>query len=353
MTDLAALSREGLRDWLAERGHGGRERELWTWLHRRGERDFATLHRSGNLPRDFIATLETGATVGRPELVLEHRSPDGVVKWLLALAGGVRVESVFIPDGARGTLCVSSQAGCSLDCRFCHTGTQPLARNLTAGEIVGQVLLARDRLGDFELPAEAPRRLSKVVFMGMGEPLHNYEAVATTVRTLSDREGLAISRRRITVSTSGVAPAMERCGRELGVPLAVSLHAARDELRDRLMPVNRRHPLAALMRACREYPGLSNSRRILFAYTLLRGVNDTDRDARELAALIDGLPAKINLIPFNPWPGAPFAPSPPVRVRAFQQMLLDAGIAATVRKTRGDEIAAACGQLRTAAARSA
>jgi len=328
MIDLATLSRQQLRAWLAESGQESRERDLWVWLHRRGGRNLGELAESGRFPSDWIRGIQNGTVV--------------------ALNDGMRVESVFIPEPGRGTLCVSSQVGCSLTCRFCHTGTQPLARNLTSGEIVGQVLLTRDRLGDHGIPADSPRRLTNVVFMGMGEPLLNYEAVADAVRVISDREGIAISRRRITVSTSGVVPAMERCGRELGGNLAVSLHAARDELRDRILPLNRRYPLAELMRACRGYPGLSNNRRILFAYTLLRGVNDSERDAFDLVRLLDGIPAKVNLIPFNAWPGAPFEPSPPDRIRSFQRLLLDRGISATVRKTRGSAIAAACGLLKTA-----
>jgi 23S rRNA (adenine2503-C2)-methyltransferase len=349
MTDLAAMTRPQLRDWLAGAGHATHADALWTWLFRRGGRDFSELGGHGRLPSALVRRLGEEAIVGRPGVVWEHTSGDGTVKWLVSFADGQRVEMVFIPDGRRGTLCVSSQVGCTLTCRFCHTGTQSLARNLTAGEIIGQVLLARDRIGDHELPADQPRRLTNIVFMGMGEPFYNYDAVAAAVRVLSDRDGLAISRRRITVSTSGVVPAIERCGRELGVNLAISLHAARDELRERIMPLNRRFPLAELMRACREYPGLSNNRRILFAYTLLDGVNDSDDDARDLVALLVELPAKVNLIPFNPWPGAPYEASPRARVRDFQEILLGSGLAATVRETRGDDIAAACGQLKTVA----
>lgn len=347
MIDLAALSRSQLRDWLAESEHAAQADRLWTWLFRRGGRDFAELGGHGRVPVALLRRLENETRVGRPDVVWEHRSGDGTIKWLLAMEDGQRVETVFISDGRRGTLCVSSQIGCTLTCRFCHTGTQSLARNLTAGEIVGQVLFARDRIGDHELTAETPRQLTNVVFMGMGEPFYNYDAVADAVRVLSDRDGIALSRRRITVSTSGVVPEIERCGRELGVNLGISLHAARDELRERIMPLNRRYPLAELMRACRAYPGLSNNRRILFAYTLLDGVNDSDDDARDLVALLGRMPAKVNLIPFNPWPGAPYEASPRERVRAFQEILLAAGLAATVRETRGDDIAAACGQLRT------
>ncbi len=350
MVDLASLSREELRRWLAEGGRGANEGTVWTWLHRKGGRDPEALRHEGRLSAALLDRMRREGCVGRPAVAWEQRAADGTVKWLLSFADGARVESVFIPDGDRGTLCVSSQVGCALACRFCHTGTQRLSRNLTAGEIVGQVLLARDLLGDHALPAEMPRRLSNVVFMGMGEPLANYESVATAVRTISDRDGIAISRRRITVSTAGVVPAIGRCGRELGVNLGVSLHAPRDELRDRLVPVNRCYPLAELMKACCGYPGLSNSRRILFAYTLLEGVNDGLREARELVQLLDDLPAKVNLIPFNPWPGAPYRPTPPDGVRAFQLELLGAGIAATVRETRGGDIAAACGQLKTEAA---
>jgi len=345
-TDLAALPRRDLRAWLDRSGHADREREVWNWLHRKGRRTFTAL-REAYLPGTLIDRLEHEATVGRPEIAFRHVSEDGTRKWLLRFPDGQRVETVFIPDGARGTLCVSSQIGCTLTCRFCHTGTQALARNLTSGEIVGQVLLARDEIGDFDLPAESPRRLTNVVFMGMGEPLANYDAVADAVHVLADPDGLSISRRRITVSTSGLVPAMERCGRELGIGLAVSLHAARDEIRDAIMPINRKYPLADLLRACRNYPGLSNTRRILFAYTLLDGINDTDADARDLLRLLSGIPAKVNLIPFNPWPGAPYLPSPLERIHAFQHLLNDGGLTAPIRHTRGDDILAACGQLKT------
>jgi 23S rRNA (adenine2503-C2)-methyltransferase len=347
--DLAALPRPDLRAWLHASGHADREREVWNWLFRKGERGFSGL-RAARLPGSLVTRLEREATVGRPEITFRHVSADGTRKWLLRFPDGRQVETVFIPDGPRGTLCVSSQVGCTLSCRFCHTGTQALARNLTSGEIVGQVLVARDELGDFSLPAESPRRLTNVVFMGMGEPLANYDAVADAVRVLADPDGLSISRRRITLSTSGIVPALERCGRELGVGLAISLHAARDEIRDAIMPINRKYPLADLLRACRNYPGLSNTRRILFAYTLLDGINDADHDARDLLRLLSGIPAKVNLIPFNPWPGAPYLPSPRERIRAFQRILNDGGLTAPIRHTRGDDILAACGQLKTSIA---
>lgn len=347
--DLAGLPRTRLREWLSRSGHARWEAELFTWLYRKGGRDLAALTACG-LPGALMARLEQETVVGRPHVRFPHLSSDGTAKWLLELEDGQRIESVFIPDGARGTLCVSSQVGCTLTCRFCHTGTQGWTRNLTSAEIVGQVLVARDQLGEWDLPSSAPRRLTNIVFMGMGEPFYNYENVAEAVRLLSDPAGIAISKRKITISTSGVVPAIRRCGAELGVNLAISLHAAEDRLRNEIMPLNRKYPLAELHRACREYPGLSAARRILFAYTLLDGVNDATSDAEALLRWLGDLPAKVNLIPFNPWPGAPYRPSPLPRIRAFQRILNDAGLGAQIRYTRGDDIMAACGQLKTASA---
>jgi len=348
--DLSGIGRPKLRAWLAQSGHERWEHELWTWLYRRGGRDFAGLA-AFQLPGDLIERLRSEATVGRLPVELRHRSADGTEKWLVVLEGGHRIESVFIPGRERGTLCVSSQVGCTLTCRFCHTGTQPLARNLTAAEIVGQVLVARDLLGEWGLPSAAPRRLTNIVFMGMGEPFYNYEGVAAAIQILSDDAGLALSKRRITISTSGIVPAMRQARAELGVNLTVSLHAARDAVRNEIMPINRKYPLAELMQACREYQGASHSRRILFAYTMLDGINDSDADARDLLQLLADFPAKVNLIPFNPWPGAPYSPTPLDRIRAFQRILNDAGMLAQIRYTRGDDILAACGQLKTATPR--
>jgi len=260
------------------------------------------------------------------------------------------VESVHIPEAARGTLCVSSQVGCTLTCRFCHTGTQRLVRNLSAAEIVGQVMLARDELGEWPAPA-ADRQLTNLVMMGMGEPLYNYDNVAKALRIVMDGEGIAISKRRITLSTAGVVPAMRRCGEELGVNLAVSLHAVSDELRDRLVPLNRKYPLAELLAACRDYPGVHNARRITFEYVLLKGVNDSPADAREMTRLLKGIPAKVNLIPFNPWPGAPFECSSPEAIERFAEILFEGGLTAPVRQPRGQDIMAACGQLKSASER--
>lgn len=346
-TDLVGLSRVALRSWLERSGHGAHERVVWTWMHRRGGRDFSGLA-ALNMPRDLIRRLTEEAAVGRLPVEFRHRSGDGTEKWLVVLPDGHRIESVFIPETSRGTLCVSSQVGCTLTCRFCHTGTQPLARNLTAAEIVGQILVARDLLEEWSLPGEAPRRLTNIVFMGMGEPFYNYDAVAEAIRVLMDRDGIAISKRKITVSTSGVIPGMLRCNEELGVNLSISLHSARDDVRDGIMPINRKYPLAELMAACRAYQGVSSSRRLLFAYTLLKGVNDSDEDAKALLKLLDGLPSKVNLIPFNPWPGAPYEPSPMERILAFQQILHDARMITQIRHTRGEDILAACGQLKTA-----
>jgi len=262
------------------------------------------------------------------------------------LSDGREVEAVFIPDEDRGTLCVSSQVGCTLTCRFCHTGTQRLVRNLEAGEIVAQVLLARDRLGDWT-GASQDRALTNIVLMGMGEPLYNFDSVARAMRVVMDGEGIAVSRRRITLSTAGVVPVMHRCGEELGVNLAVSLHAVTDALRDELVPLNRKYPLAELMAACRAYPGVNNARRITFEYVMLDGVNDTPADARELLRLIRGVPAKINLIPFNPWPGSPYACSPPAAIDRFAGIVMDAGYPSPVRTPRGRDILAACGQLKS------
>ncbi|MEO0444779.1 MAG: 23S rRNA (adenine(2503)-C(2))-methyltransferase RlmN [Verrucomicrobiota bacterium] len=349
--NLTYLTRPELREWLAASSHAHHERDIWTWMYRKGHHTWSGLEAFRPIPHALLSRLNREASLHRPDIIHSHQASDATQKWLLSLDDDHHIESVFIPDPPRGTLCLSSQVGCTLTCSFCHTGSQRLARNLTAGEIVGQVLLARDALKEWALPAEAPRHLTNLVFMGMGEPLYNYEAIADAVGILADPDGLAISKRKITVSTSGVIPAMERCGKELGVNLAVSLHAARDEIRNEIMPINRKYPLAELIAACRAYPGLSNARRILFAYTLLDGVNDTDRDAADLAKLLADIPSKVNLIPFNPWPGAPYRPSPPSRIKRFQRTLHDLGTHAWIRHTRGDDILAACGQLKTEVSR--
>jgi len=289
--------------------------------------------------------------IGRPEIVEAQHSTDGTRKWLLRTADAHDYEMVFIPDEARGTLCVSSQVGCTLNCRFCHTGTMRLVRNLTAGEIVGQVMLARDSLGEWPSQPEG-RMLTNIVMMGMGEPLYNFDAVRDALKLVMDGDGLALSKRRITLSTSGVVPMIEACGRELGVNLAVSLHAVHDALRNELVPINRKYPIAELMAACRSYPGLSNARRITFEYVMLKGVNDGAADAHALVRLIAGMPAKVNLIPFNPWPGSAYEVSTPDAIKRFANIVMDAGFSAPLRTPRGDDILAACGQLRTESERA-
>jgi 23S rRNA (adenine2503-C2)-methyltransferase len=284
--------------------------------------------------------------VDRPTVVRDMKSVDGTRKWLLRSPDGQEVEAVHIPEEDRGTLCVSSQVGCTLTCRFCHTGTQRLVRNLEAAEILAQVMLARDHLGEWPSPKDG-RMLSNVVLMGMGEPLYNYDNVAKAMKIVMDGEGIAISKRKITLSTSGVVPMMRRCGEELNVNLAVSLHAVNDELRDRLVPINRKYPIAELLDACRTYPGTSNARRITFEYVMLKDVNDSPAEARELARLLRGIPAKVNLIPFNPWPGSPFERSTDRAIQTFGDIVNAAGYASPVRTPRGDDILAACGQLRS------
>jgi 23S rRNA (adenine2503-C2)-methyltransferase len=327
-----------------ERAAAMRARQLSHWLYRQGASDVAAM---STLPQRLRLRLAEGWSSARPAIVTGQTSADGTRKWLLRLAGGAEVETVFIPEAERGALCISTQVGCSLTCSFCHTGTMALVRNLKAGEILSQILVARDALGEW--PAPAARRLSHIVVMGMGEPLLNYEETARALRIAMDPDGLAFPRRKITVSTSGVVPQIERCGRELAVGLAVSLHAVRDEVRDQLVPINRRWNIAALLDACRRYP--QTGRAITFEYVMLDGINDADADARELVRLIRGIPAKVNLIPFNPWPGAPYACSPPERIRSFAAIVTRAGYASPVRTPRGRDILAACGQLKTASRR--
>ncbi|MEX2297616.1 MAG: 23S rRNA (adenine(2503)-C(2))-methyltransferase RlmN, partial [Dongiaceae bacterium] len=298
------------------------------------------------LAKELRALLADRYVVGRPMVTVDRRSIDGTRKWLLKFDDQQEVECVHIPEEDRGALCVSSQVGCTLTCKFCHTGTQRLVRNLSAAEIVGQVMLARDALGEWPSPPDG-RQLSNIVMMGMGEPLYNYENVAKALRIVMDHEGIAISKRRITLSTAGVVPMIERAGKELGVNLAISLHAVTDEIRDMIVPINKKYPIAELMRACRDYPGLSNARRITFEYVMLKDVNDTPADARALIKLIEDVPAKVNLIPFNAWPGAPFECSDNATIERFSQILFDAGYAAPVRTPRGRDIMAACGQLKS------
>jgi len=329
-----------------ERQSGLRARQLWHWLYHRGARDFAAMT---TLPAALRVRLDGAYRIARPEVVSEQISTDSTRKWLLRFADRQEVESVYIPEADRGTLCLSTQVGCSLTCSFCHTGTMPLVRNLRADEIVSQLLVARDALAEWPTPS-GPRRLSHLVVMGMGEPLLNYRETALALQIAMDPDGLAVARRRITLSTSGVVPRIEACGRELGVGLAISLHAVRDELRDLLVPINRKWNIAALLEVCRAYAAHAD-RHLTFEYVMLDGLNDSDRDARELVHLIRGIPAKVNLIPFNPWPGAPYRCSPPERIRAFAAIVARAGYPSPVRTPRGPDILAACGQLKTTSER--
>ncbi len=346
---LIGLSREELGAEIQALGEPAfRARQLWHWMYHRGATEFEAMT---SLSKAFRARLGEHFTVDRPVAATAQESRDGTRKWLVRFTDGQEVEAVHIPEDGRGTLCVSSQVGCTLTCRFCYTGTQRLVRNLGAAEIVGQVMLAHDALGEWPRPNDG-RRISNLVLMGMGEPLYNYDNVARALKVIMDPEGLSFSKRKITLSTSGVVPLMARCGTELGVNLAVSLHAVTDELRDRLMPINKKYPLAELMKACRAYPGAHNARRITFEYVLLKGVNDGESDARELARLLKGLPAKVNLIPFNPWPGAPFECSEPKVIARFAEILMAAHLAAPIREPRGLDILAACGQLKSASERA-
>jgi 23S rRNA (adenine2503-C2)-methyltransferase len=325
-----------------------RARQLWRWVWRHGLTSFEEMSDLGKPVRQAFAER---FTLDRPAVTRRLTSSDGTIKWLLRFPDGNEAETVYIPDKDRGTLCISSQVGCTLTCSFCHTGTQKLVRNLSVGEITGQVMLAMDELADW--PAGKPgRRLTNIVLMGMGEPLFNYDNVAAAMRIIMNGEGVGISKRRITLSTSGVVPEIARCGAELGVNLAISLHAVRDELRDELVPINRKYPLAELIEACRNYPGLSNARRITWEYVMLDGVNDSDEDCAALLKLIRGIPSKINLIPFNPWPGSPYECSGDRRIEAFASKVLKAGYASPVRTPRGRDILAACGQLKSASERA-
>ena len=324
-----------------------RARQLWRWVWRHGLANFDEMSDLGKTVRAKFSEM---FHADRPTVARRLQSRDGTIKWLLRFTDGNEVETVYIPDKQRGTLCISSQIGCTLTCSFCHTGTQKLVRNLSIAEICGQVMLAMDELGEW--PAGNPnRRLTNIVLMGMGEPLFNYENVAAAMRIIMSGEGVGISKRRITLSTSGVVPEIKRAGEELGVNLAISLHAVRDELRDELVPINRKYRLAELIDACRNYPGLSNARRITWEYVMLDGVNDSDEDCRQLLALIKGIPSKLNLIPFNPWPGSPYECSSPERIEAFARKVLKAGYASPVRTPRGQDIMAACGQLKSASER--
>ncbi len=346
--DLVGLSRAELAVEMAAIGEAAfRVKQLWHWIYHQGAVDFSAM---SSVARPLQARLAERFVIGRPAVAAVQQSADETRKWLFSFRDGQQAETVYIPDVEqdRGALCISSQVGCTLSCRFCHTGTQKLVRNLGVAEIVGQFMAARDAYGEWPSPkGETPRLLSTIVLMGMGEPLYNYENVAAAMKIVMDGEGIALSRRRITLSTSGVVPMMDRCGEELGVNLAVSLHAVTDELRDELVPLNRKYPIGELMAACRRYPGASNARRITFEYVMLRGVNDSEAEARELVRLIRGLPAKVNLIPFNPWPGSAYEPSSGNALHRFARIVMDAGFASPIRTPRGADILAACGQLKT------
>ena len=350
--DLVGLSRRELADEMATfDAEPFRTRQLWHWIYHRGITDFAAMT---NLAKGFRERLAERYVLGRPAVATAQASRDGTRKWLLRFADGQEVETVHIPEEDRGTLCVSSQVGCTLTCRFCHTGTQRLVRNLGAAEIVGHVMLARDALGEWPSPRTESgddRQLTNIVLMGMGEPLYNFDNVAAAMKIVMDPEGLAISRRKITLSTAGVVPMIARCGTEIGVNLAISLHAVSDDVRDMLVPLNKKYPLVELLDACRGYPGSSNARRITFEYVMLKGVNDSPAEARELVRLLKGIPAKVNLIPFNPWPGAPYECSSDAAIAAFSDILFAAGYSAPVRTPRGRDILAACGQLKSASVR--
>ncbi|WP_139247075.1 23S rRNA (adenine(2503)-C(2))-methyltransferase RlmN [Hyphomicrobium sp. NDB2Meth4] len=362
---LAGLTRDGLRAALAAAGVPEKQlrmrvNQLWSWLYVRGVRDFSEMT---DVAKELRANLAERYSLSRPEIVSEQVSVDGTRKWLLRLPAQARdgrppeVETVYIPESDRGTLCISSQVGCTLNCTFCHTGTQRLVRNLTGQEIVGQIMLARDRIGDWpgatppgdgRLLPSSERKITNIVLMGMGEPLYNFDNVKAAMEVAADGEGLSVSKRRITLSTSGVVPEIARWGADTGTMLAISLHAVRDELRDELVPINRKYPIAELLEACRNYPGLSNARRITFEYVMLKGVNDSLAEAKELVRLLAGIPAKINLIPFNPWPGAPYECSDWDQIERFAEVVNRAGYASPVRTPRGRDIYAACGQLKSA-----
>ena len=357
--NLAGMTREQMREALIEAGTPEKQakmrlNQVWQWVYHWGVTDFDAMT---NLSKDYRKMLSENFVIERPELVTKLVSEDGTRKYLVRIAGGHEVEIVYIPEEGRGTLCVSSQVGCTLTCSFCHTGTQKLVRNLTASEIVGQIMLARDDLDEWPEPGtgtgdDGPRLLSNIVLMGMGEPLYNFENVRDAMKITMDGEGIALGRRRITLSTSGVVPEIARTAEEIGCLLAVSFHATTDEVRDKLVPVNKKWNIETLLDALREYPKATNSERITFEYVMLDGVNDTFEDAHRLVKLLDGIPAKVNLIPFNEWPGAPYKRSSNNRIHAFARILMEAGYASPIRTPRGEDIMAACGQLKSATERA-
>ncbi|MGA9412970.1 MAG: 23S rRNA (adenine(2503)-C(2))-methyltransferase RlmN [Roseobacter sp.] len=355
--NLVGLTRPAMLDALIATGTPEKQAkmrvgQIWQWIYQWGVRDFDAMT---NLSKAYRADLKEKFVIEIPEVVTRQVSDDGTRKYLVRIAGGHEVEVVYIPEEGRGTLCVSSQVGCTLTCSFCHTGTQKLVRNLTAGEIIGQVMVARDDLGEWPkqgAPKDETRLLSNIVLMGMGEPLYNFENVRDAMKIAMDEQGIQLSRRRITLSTSGVVPEIERTADEIGCQLAVSFHATTDEVRDKLVPINKRWNIETLLDALRRYPRGRNSERITFEYVMLQGVNDSDEDARRLVKLIDGIPAKINLIPFNEWPGAPYKRSSNNRIRAFADIVYKAGYASPIRTPRGEDIMAACGQLKSATERA-
>lgn len=346
--DLVGLSREELTEIMVEIGEKPfRTKQLWHWIYHQGVTDFSAMT---SIAKPLQAKLAERFVVSRPQAAMVQTSNDETRKFLFRFRDGQEAETVYIPDRRedRGAVCISSQVGCTLSCTFCHTGTQKLVRNLGAAEIVGQFMAARDSYNEWPSPTgDTPRLLSTIVLMGMGEPLYNYENIAKAMKIIMDGEGIALSRRRITLSTSGVVPLMDRCGEELGINLAVSLHAVNNDLRNEIVPLNRKYPIEEVLAACRRYPAANNSRRITFEYIMLRGVNDSEADAHELVRLISGLPAKVNLIPFNPWPGSAYRPSTREQQNKFAQIIMDAGFSSPIRTPRGRDILAACGQLKT------
>ena len=357
-TNLVGLTRHGLHDALVEAGTNQKQAkmrtgQIWQWIYQKGVREFDLMT---NLSKEYRSLLKQHFKIDIPEIVSKQVSKDGTRKYLIRIAGGHEVETVYIPEQDRGTLCISSQVGCTLTCSFCHTGTQKLVRNLTAGEIIGQVMLARDDLGEWpkvdHKPLNTTRLLSNIVLMGMGEPLYNFENVRDAMKIAMDPEGISLSRRRITLSTSGVVPEIARTATEIGCLLAISFHATTDEVRNKLVPINKRWNLSTLIDALHDYPKVSNSERITFEYVMLKNINDSDDDAYRLLELIKGIPAKVNLIPFNPWPGAPYERSSNNRIHAFSEIIFRAGYASPVRKPRGEDILAACGQLKSATERA-
>ena len=355
--NLVGLTRDAMREVLIENGTPEKQAkmrvgQIWQWIYQWGVRDFAEMT---NLAKAYRAEMAETFVIDIPEVITKQVSEDGTRKYLVRIAGGHEVEIVYIPEESRGTLCISSQVGCTLTCSFCHTGTQKLVRNLTAGEIIGQVMVVRDDLGEWPevgAPKDETRLLSNIVLMGMGEPLYNFENVRDAMKIAMDPEGIQLSRRRITLSTSGVVPEIARTAQEIGCQLAISFHATTDEVRDKLVPINKRWNIAELLDALRAYPKVSNSERITFEYVMLHGVNDSDDDAHRLLELIKGIPAKINLIPFNEWPGAPYKRSSNNRIRAFAEIIYKGGYATPIRTPRGEDIMAACGQLKSATERA-